>query len=140
MQMLLAGAQIGGTLLAGQQQNAMYKAQAQQNEFAARTEELKGRDQADKIRRSLQATLASQNAAFAARGISLSSGTPKNIAAESKINASADIQNAMFGAGMGAAAERGTAAQNRMAGKAAVTASYTKAAGQTYSLISGGGF
>jgi phage replication-related protein YjqB (UPF0714/DUF867 family) len=113
----------------------MYKAQAKQSELSARTEELKGKDQANKIRDSLRATLASQNAAFAARGISLAGGSPMNIANASKTQASQDIEYAQFGSTMAAEAERGTAQQLRQAGKNAVTNSYFKAAS---SAASGG--
>lgn len=123
----LTAASAFGSIMSGQQQNAVYKAQAQQSELAARTEELKGRQMADNIRRSLQATLASQNAAFAARGISLSSGTPVNLGNVSKNQASQDIQTTQFGAGTAAAAERGTAAQQKLSGRAAVTSGYTNA-------------
>lgn len=128
----LTAASAFGAIAGGYQEQASYKAQAQQNELAARQEELKGRQQADNIRRSLQATLSSQNAAFAARGISLASGTPVNVGNVSRTQAAQDIETAQFGSGMAAGALRGTAAQNRMAGKAAVTAGYTSAATSLY--------
>lgn len=124
-----------GSILGGQQQASVYKAQAQQSQLSARQEELKGRDQADKIRRSLQATLASQNAAFSARGISLNSGTPTNLARTSMNAASSDIQTAQFGAGMSAAAERGQAAQYKISAGAAKVSGYTSAAKPLGSLI-----
>jgi hypothetical protein len=122
----------GSSIFGGQQQAAVYKAQGVQNELAARQEELKGRDQADKIRRSLQSTLASQNAAFASRGISLASGTPVNLGNVSKTEASYDIQTAQFGAGMSAAAERGTGAQNKISAGAAKLSGYGSAATSLY--------
>lgn len=124
----LTAASAFGSIMGGNQQAAVYKAQAQQSELSARQEELKGREQADKIRRSLQATLSSQNAAFAARGISLTSGTPVNIGNVSRTEAARDIENAQFGAGMASAAERGQAGQYRMSGRAARTSGYTNAA------------
>lgn len=96
----------GASILGGFQQAGAYKAQAQQSEMAARTEELRGREQADRIRRSLQATLASQNAAFAARGVASGSGTPINIGNVSRTEAAADIEAARFGAGTSAGALR----------------------------------
>jgi hypothetical protein len=114
--------------MSGQQQAGMYKAQAAQYELSARAEELKGRDQADKIRRSLQSTLASQNAAFGARGISLSSGTPVALAATSSNEASRDISLAQFGAGSAANADRSQAAVYRATGRSAKVAGYTNAA------------
>lgn len=124
----LTAASAFGSIMGGNQQAAVYKAQAQQSELSARQEELKGREQADKIRRSLQATLSSQNAAFAARGISLTSGTPVNIGNVSRTEAARDIETAMFGAGMASAAERGQAGQYRMSGRVARTSGYTNAA------------
>lgn len=128
---LTAGSALG-SIMGGSQQNAVYKAQAKQSELAARAEELKGRDQADKIRRNLQSTLASQNAAFAARGISLSSGTPLSLGNVSRTQAAQDIETAQFGAGTAAAAERGTAQQQRLSGRAALTSGYTNAAASIY--------
>lgn len=133
----LTAASAFGSIMGGNQQNAVYRAQAQQSELAARQEELKGREQADKIRRSLQATLASQNAAFAARGISLASGTPVNIGNVSRTEAAMDVENAQFGAGMSSAAERAQAGVYRMSGSAARTGGYFNAASRLYS---GGGF
>lgn len=124
----LTAASAFGSIMGGQQQNAVYQAQARQSELAAKQEELKGREQADKIRRSLQATLASQNAAFAARGISLTSGTPVKLANVSSTEAAQDIENAQFGASMAAAAERGQAGVYRMSGKSAITSGYANAA------------
>lgn len=124
---LSAGSAIG-SIMGGSQQNAIYKAQAQQSELAARQEELKGRAQADQIRRSLQSTLASQNAAFGARGISLNSGTPLAISKDSRTQAALDIETAQFGAGQSAAAMRSQAAQSRIEGSAAKTAGYVNAA------------
>jgi hypothetical protein len=121
-----------GSIMGGGQEAAVYKAQAKQSELAARTEELKGRDQANKIRDSLRATLASQNAAFAARGISLNSGTPLNLANQSKTQASMDIETAQFGSTMAAEAERGTAQQQRMSASSARTKGYMGAATSLY--------
>jgi hypothetical protein len=120
--------------MGGQQQAASYKAQAQQSQFAARQEELKGRQQADNIRRSLQATLASQNAAFSARGISLSSGTPLNLANVSKSEASNDIQIAQFGAAQSAGALRSQAGQQKIQASSAKVAGYTQAATSAYKM------
>lgn len=124
----LTAASAFGSIMGGSQQSAVYKAQARQSELAARQEELKGRDQADKIRRTLQSTLASQNAAFAARGISPNSGTPLSIANDSKTQAGYDIETAQFGSGMAAATERAQAAQYRISASAARTTGYMNAA------------
>lgn len=122
-----------GQIQAGRAASAESKFTARQYELSARAEELKGREQADKIRRSLQATLASQNAAFSARGISLGSGTPVALAGVSKTEASRDIENAQFGANVSAAAERGNAAQARITARTEAMKGYTGAAGALYS-------
>lgn len=121
-----------GSIMGGNQQAGVYKAQAAQSELAAKAEELKGRDQADKIRRSLQATLASQNAIFSARGISLSGGTPVNIGNVSKTQAAQDVEMAQFGAGVSAAQERAQGQQYRLSASAAKTAGYTGAVTSLY--------
>jgi hypothetical protein len=128
----LTAASVFGQFKSGQMASVQAKAQSDQYELSARQEELKGRDQADRIRRSLQATLASQNAAFASRGINLGSGTPVALGNVSKSEASRDIELAQFGTGMNAAAERGNAAQARMSGKAAKIESYTNMATSLY--------
>jgi hypothetical protein len=131
----LTAASAFGSIMSGNQQAGIYKAQAAQSELSARTEELKGRDQADKIRRGLQSTLASQNAIFAARGISLSGGTPLNIGNQSRTEAARDIELAQFGAGISAAQERAQGQQYRMSARGARTSGYINAA---TSLAAGG--
>lgn len=136
----LTAASLFGTLKAGQSQSAMYKAQAQQYELSARAEELKGRDQADKIRRTLQTTLASQNAAFGARGINLNSGTARSLATQSMEQATADISKAQFGAGSATEAARMQASQERIAGKTAKVQSYTSAGALGFNALNGKAF
>jgi hypothetical protein len=117
-------ASVFGQISGGGQQAAIAKAQAQQYELAAKQEELRGREQADNIRRSLQSSLASQRAIFGARGISLNSGTPRILSAESSNAASRDIDTARFNAGQSAFALRSQGAQARIEGKAAKMGGY----------------
>ena len=133
----LTAASAFGSVMSGFQENAVYKGMAKQSELSAKTEELKGREQADKIRRSLNATLASQNAAFAARGVSLTSGTPVNIGNVSRTEAGRDIENAQFGANTTAAAERSQASQYRLTGKSAITRGFASGGFAGRSLIRG---
>jgi hypothetical protein len=128
----LTAASAFGSVMGGYQQNNTYKAQTAQSELAAKTEELKGREQADKIRRSLQATLASQNAIFSARGISLSSGTPVNIGNVSRSEAAMDVENAQFGADINAAQLRAQGKEYKLQGRSAITTGYTGAATSIY--------
>lgn len=130
-------ASVFGQISAGRQQSAIASAQAHQYELAARQEELKGREQADNIRRSLQSSLASQRAIFSARGINPTSGTPARLAGESSTAAARDIDIARFGAGQQAEQLRSTAAQVRLEGKAARSGSYMGAVSTLgkYSLV-----
>lgn len=121
-----------GQANAGNQQAQIAAAQQRQYELSARQEELKGREQADKIRRGLQATLASQKAIFAGRGISPLSGTPMSIGNDSRTQASIDIEDAMFNAGTAASALRGQGYQSRLEGNAARTTAYGNAAKTLY--------
>lgn len=125
---LLSGVSAIGSILGGNQQAATANAQAKQYELSARTEELKGREQADNIRRSLQATLATQRATFSARGVSNLGGTPVNLAGVSSSNAGRDIQLAQFGAGQSADQARAQAGQSRVDASTAKIAGYTSAA------------
>jgi hypothetical protein len=117
-----------GSIMGGQQQAAVSKSQAKQYELSARAEELKGRDQANRIRESLRSTIASQNAAFASRGIQLGTGTPLALGNVSRNEASRDLQTAQFGSGMAAEAARGTAAQSRATASAQSIKGYADAA------------
>lgn len=121
-----------GQVSSGMQQSAIYKAQAQQYQLAAKQEELRGREQADRIRRSLQATLASQNAIFSARGIATGTGTPVTLARKSMTEAGADIEAAMFSAGQSAGALRSQAAQSKISASSAMTSGFTGAAEKLY--------
>ena len=121
-----------GQISSGMQQSAIYKAQAQQYQLAAKQEELRGREQADRIRRSLQANLASQNAIFSARGIATGMGTPVTLARKSMTEAGADIETAMFSAGQSAGALRSQAAQSKISASSAMTSGFAGAAGKLY--------
>lgn len=134
----LSGGSAFGSILAGYQQQAVFKAQATQSSMAARAEELKGRQQADKIRNALLSTLASQRAAFGARGLAPSSGTFRTISGESATQASRDIDIAQFGAAYASETERMQAKQYKMQGKQAVVQGYASAAAQAARMAAGG--
>lgn len=132
---------VGGSLLSGVSSIAggiqgagVSKIQARQAELAARQEELKGRETAAQIRRGLSASLASQNAIFAARGIS-PVGTPQTIAGQSTSQAARDIDIARFGATQSAGALRSQAQQYEIEGKAKKVEGFTGAAKSIYSLV-----
>ncbi len=121
-----------GQVSAGMQSSAIYKAQAQQYQLAAKQEELRGREQADRIRRALQKDLASQNAIFSARGIATGTGTPVTLARKSMTEAGADIETAMFSAGQSAGAFRSQAGQSRISAGASKSAGLIGAAETIY--------
>lgn len=125
---------VGGSIMGGQQGAAVSKMQARQSELAARQEELKGRETAATIRRNLSASLASQNAIFAARGIA-PSGTPMTIANESKSAAARDIDIARFGSEQSAGALRTQAQQYQIEGSAKKVGGFADAAKSFYSLV-----
>jgi hypothetical protein len=100
--------------------------------MTAKQEELRGRQQADSIRRALQQNLATQRAVFSARGVNPNTGTPLVLSQQSETAAGRDIETAMFNSGMGAAQNRLAASQQRIEGKAAITSGYMKAADTLY--------
>lgn len=89
-------AQAGATVVAAQTQAAGMRRQAQQQDTAARQEQLRGEAQALQVRDALRRTLASQNARYAAAGLSLDSGTPETLAEAT--GAEADRQIRVIGA------------------------------------------
>jgi hypothetical protein len=121
-----------GQIQAGRQSAAISSAQARQYELQARQEELRGREQADAIRRSLQASLASQRAIFGARGINPNTGSPLVLSQQSRTEAGADIETAMYNSGATAEARRMQGAQSRLEGKVARSAGYQEAGTTLY--------
>lgn len=113
----------------GRAQSVSLKAQAQQSEMAARQEEIRGRQQADEIRRGLQSAIGAQNAIFSARGINPMTGTPAALANKSMRAAGRDLETSMFNTGMNVAQERAQASQLMANAKTARTSGYTEAAG-----------
>jgi hypothetical protein len=111
-------------------QAAAADAAAQQARLAARQEELRGRDEANTVRRTLMATLSAQNARYAAGGVLLDSGTPADV--EDATRAEADRQLTISGgnAALRASDQRanatlyeGRASSSRTAGAAGVAGS-----------------
>lgn len=118
-----------GQIAGGFQEQAYYKSLSKQSELSARQEELKGREQADKIRNTLLSTVASQRAMFAARGLSLGSGTFKNIQSQAYDAATRDIETARFGSALAAEQERLQGKQYKISGKAALMKGFAGAGG-----------
>lgn len=118
----------------GFQGAAVSKMQARQAELAAKQEELKGRETAATIRRQLNASLAAQNAIFAARGIA-PGGTTQTLVNESSSQAARDIEIARFGATQSAGALRSQSQQYQIEGKAKKLAGFADAGKSFYSLV-----
>lgn len=131
------GMNLFGNITGASQIEATAKANAKQSELAAKAEELKGRAQADKIRNALLSTLASQRAAFSARGLGLGSGTFKNVQAQSYTEANKDIEFTKFGAALNAEQLYGQAKQQKLEGKYGKYKAYTDFAFKMGSLIAG---
>lgn len=117
----------GMDVFGGMQQGSAYKAQARQQELSARAEELKGKQQALQIRDNLRRTIAAQNAAFAARGISPQTGTPVVLGRESREAAMNDIDLARFNGDIAAMQGRAQAQQTRSAGRTSMRGGFISA-------------
>jgi hypothetical protein len=135
MQTALLVGSAGMSILSGVQGQMVSKAQSQQAQLAARQEELKGREQANQIRRNLSQALASQNAIFAARGINPTTGTARVISQESMSQAARDVDITRFGATQAAGALRSQAQQYKIEGNAKLMSGFTDAAKSMYSLV-----
>ncbi len=129
---LLTGVSVLGSIQSGRQQAVISKAQAAQYELTAKQEELRGRQQADSIRRALQANLATQRAVFSARGVNPNTGTPLVFSQQSQTAAGRDIDTAMYSAGMDAAQNRLAASQQRIESKTSASGGYMDAAAKLY--------
>lgn len=92
------GFSIFSTLQGGAAANAQSEAEARQIEFQARQEEVRGKEEANTIKRDLASALATANARGAASGISLSSGSPLT----AQQQALRDANNALSTAGTNA--------------------------------------
>lgn len=131
----LVGVSAAASLIGGIQGFQASKMQAKQAELASRQEELRGRQSALAVKSNLEKTLASQNAIFAARGISLSSGTPTTLSQQSIKQASYDIDAARFGAGQASDALKAQARQYKLEGKAKIASGVAQMASSGYSLV-----
>lgn len=132
---VLVGAGTTASLIGMAQGYEASKMQAKQAELASRQEELRGRQSALAVKSNLEKTLASQNAIFAARGISLSSGTPTTLSQQSIKQASYDIDAARFGAGQASDALKAQARQYKLEGKAKIASGVAQMASSGYSLV-----
>lgn len=134
------------TIQAGRVEAANLKFQAKQSELQARSAEIQGKEQQNLIREELLKNLSSANAAFAARGISVSSGTPEQARIESIKAAEQSLRAAQLGAGAQAAGARTQAQMFRQDARTARTSSYLQAgatiaqgASRAISLMPSGG-
>jgi hypothetical protein len=87
------------SIQAGRVEAANLKFQQKQANLQARAAEIQGKEQQNLLREDLLKNLASANAAFAARGVSISSGTPQQAQVESIKAAEQSLRAAQLGAG-----------------------------------------
>lgn len=123
----MMGMSVLSSIQAGYAQQSMMNFQATQSSLNAQAEEIKGRQDALKIKENRDKALASLNAGFAARGGITGSGTPFAAMVESNRAASEDINLALFGAQTRAASDISQAAQLKAEGSAAVRGGYMNA-------------
>jgi len=123
----MMGMSVLSSIQAGYAQQSMMNFQARQSSLNAQSEEIKGRQDALKIKESRDKAMASLNAGFAARGGITGSGTPMAAMIESGRAASEDINMALFGSQTRAASDISQGAQLKAEGKAAVRGGYVSA-------------
>lgn len=119
----------------GNQQAAAYKLQAQQSEVNARIEKLNAQEKANEIRRNMLANISSANAAYAARGVSIFSGTPDQARTEIAKNSEINIDKARFGGTMAANEKITQARQYKSNASAARVSGYGGAVKSLASLL-----
>lgn len=88
----MALASAGLQIVGAQRQASVLRAQAAQSEFAAEQELLRGREQANQIRRQLASVRAAQNARYAAAGVLLDDGTPETVISATEAEADRQVQ------------------------------------------------
>lgn len=112
----------------GQAANVQSKSQALQNDFNARQEAIRGKEEAASIKLDVARALASANARGAASGIDISSGSPVTAQKEALRSANNALSTAGTNAKLREEAERQQANINRARGRNSVRAGYTQAA------------
>lgn len=100
-----AGLSIFGAL----NQGASLSRQSEMEEFNARQEMIRGQEEGNRIRENLLRTLAAQNAAYGASGVDTGSGTPVNVAEETKAAADRELEVSRANAVIRAASRRNSA-------------------------------
>lgn len=107
------------TIQAGQAQANQYKAQAEEEEFKARDELIKGDIEAAKLNKDLRLTMQRQQVAFAAAGVDLGSQAVGAAADEATTDAERELSYNFFDSTRAMLARRRSAANLRMAAKQA---------------------
>ena len=107
--------------------NATSKAEAKQNEFNARQEEIRGLEESNSIKMDVARALASANARGAASGVSISSGSPVNAQKEALRDANNALSTVGTNAKLAAETERARAQITRQRGRNAIRSGMSKA-------------
>ena len=137
----LAVASAGSSLMAGYQQYQAGQAEADQYKQAAENEKVAGEQRANQIRRDLAMVMGSQEAALAARGVTLGrGGTAETLAREARRTFEEDLRINRYNTSQATAGLRSRADQAKIAANAQLTGGIMNAAMagyQGYSAIKG---
>ena len=113
-----SGFQVFSTMKAAQLEERVFHLRAQQQELQAEQVKIAAMSQMNEVRKRLLDNLASSDASFAARGISISSGTPLQAQMLSRRRASRDLQEILAGSKVRYVSEKARAEQSRFEGAA----------------------
>jgi len=116
--LLSSGFQVFSTMKAAQLEQKVFNLKAQQQELQADQIKIASIQQANENRARLLDNLASADAAFAGRGVSLSSGTALQAQVESRKRAGEELQQTLAGGRVKVLGARGQAEQFRIEGAA----------------------
>lgn len=114
---------IGG-VMEGNQQDAYYRARAEQSQFNARQALLQGMQSENAIREQMLKTLAAQRAAFGAAGVDLSSGTPQDVQQQTIEEANRQLSTESANARIQAAGDNWQADLYRSTGRSKANSAY----------------
>lgn len=135
----LTAASAFSSIQAGNAESANLKVQARQADLNARTDALRGKQEAAAISDQLNRDLASQNALFGARGLVQSEGSAQAAQEVSRLNASRDIDLARFDAETAAANSKQQSANLKSDAKAAKKSGFLQAVNTISGFKSYGG-
>jgi hypothetical protein len=128
--LISGGLQIAG----GFQQAAALRSQAEMEKFNARSEEIAGMQAANATRQRLLETLAAQNAAFAASGVTLD-GTPQDVMVQTQSDGDRELSIVRSQSDMNAGARRMQAGIYGQQATGAIVQGFGRAAGTLFDYV-----